>query len=136
MASGMADFLADELLDHVLVNAAYTGPSTIYLACFTADPTDAYVTSNEIASAGAYARILINFDVADTRHTENSDAVTMTVATADWTTITHVGLMDTDAHGVGNLLWYGSLTNAKAIGTGDQFKVNAGDLDVSYNTSA
>jgi len=136
MASGMADFLANELLDHVLKNAAYTAPATVYLACFTASPTDAYTAANEVADAGDYARIAIAFDAAATRSTDNSADVTFTVATADWTTVTHIGLMDTSAHGVGNMLWWGSLTNSKAIGTGDQLKVSAGDLDVTYSASA
>ena len=136
MASGMADFLANELLDHVLANAAYSAPATVYLACFTASPTDAYVAGNEVADAGAYARIAIEFDVGVGRSTDNSADVTFAVATADWTTVTHIGLTDTSVHGIGNLMWWGALTNSKAIGTGDQLKVSAGDLDVSYSASA
>ena len=136
MASGQATFLANELLDHVLKNAAYSAPATVYLACFTASPTDAYTTGNEVADAGAYARIAIEFDTAASRSTDNSADVTFTVATADWTTVTHVGLVDTSAHGVGNLMWWGSLTNSKAVGTGDQLKVSAGDLDIAYSASA
>jgi len=136
MASGQSDYLANKLLDHVLRNTAYTAPATVYLACFTASPTDSYTTGNEVADAGAYARIAIEFDAAAGRSTDNSADVTFTVATADWGTVTHVGLLDTSAHGVGNLLWWGALTNAKAIGTGDQLKVNAGDLDVQYSASA
>jgi hypothetical protein len=38
--SQMTDYLEKKLLDHTLGKAAYTMPTTVYLALFTADPGD------------------------------------------------------------------------------------------------
>ena len=65
----------------------------------------------------------------------SSGTVTWTTATANYGTVTHVAIMDTDSTsdsaGAGNVLFYGALTSSKTIETGDTFQITAGSLTVS-----
>jgi hypothetical protein len=129
MANNLTDYAEKKLLDHVLGVASYAMP-TLYLALFTADPTETGSLTNEVVGNG-YSRQSIAFTAttSGTGATSNSGNVTFPAATASWGTITHIGLMD--ASTVGNMLWYGPLTTSKAVGTGDQFQMAATKLSVS-----
>lgn len=127
MADNLSNYLENKLLDHSLGTTSFTMPSTVRLALYTSDPTDA--DSGTEVSGGSYARQAVSFDAAASGATQNSADVTFPVASANWGTITHVGVRD--AASGGNLLWHGPLTASKTINTGDQFKIAAGDLDVS-----
>jgi hypothetical protein len=126
MANNLTNYAENKVLNHILGVAAFTMP-TVYLALFTADPTEAG-TGTEV-SGGAYARKAIAFTTATTGATSNSADVLFDTATASWGTITHVGLMD--ALTGGNMLWYGALSTAKTVPSGDQFKMAATKLSVS-----
>jgi hypothetical protein len=52
--SEMSNYLEDALINVTLRNTAYTTPTTVYLALYTTDPTDAD-TGTEV-SGGSYAR--------------------------------------------------------------------------------
>jgi len=127
--AAISDYLENKLLDHVLRNVAYTSPATIYVALYTTDPTDAD-TGTEV-SGGGYARQSAAFDAAAAGATQNSADINFGQATANWGTITHVGLRD--AATLGNLLWHGPLTASKTINNGDTFKINLGDLDITLD---
>jgi hypothetical protein len=133
--SALSDYTENALLNHVLRNQAMTSPTTVYVALFTADPTDAD-SGTEVpdvdgsSNATAYARQSAAFDVPSNGATANSADILFPEATADWGTITHVGIYDGNT-GTDNLLFHGQLTSAKTIETGDQFKIAAGDLDVT-----
>jgi hypothetical protein len=126
--SQMSNFLENKLVDHVLRNVAYTPPTTVYVALYTSNPTDAD-TGTEV-SGGGYVRQAVTFTAPSDGATSNSADIVFPVATADWGTITHIGLRD--AATLGNLLLYGALTVPKTIQSGDQFKILAGDLDVTF----
>ncbi len=123
----ISDFLENELIDHILRNLAYTSPTTVFLALYTTDPTDA--DSGTEVTGGSYARQSVAFGAATDGATDNSADVTFPTATANWGTVTHVALRD--AVTAGNMLFHSPLTASKVVNNGDTFKVNAGDLDVS-----
>lgn len=129
--AGMSDYLEKKVLEHVLKNTAYTSPTTVYLALFTSDPTDA-ATGTEV-SGGAYARQAVTFGLATlgTGAIATTSDITYPVATANWGTISHIGIYD--ALTAGNLLFSGALTTSKTITTSDQFKVVAGDLTITLD---
>jgi len=132
--SALSDYLENELLDHVIGAAAYSAPATLYLAAFTAAPTDA--GGGTEASGGSYARAsvgnnLTNWPAASGGTKSNAIAIAWPEATASWGTITHLGVFD--AASGGNLLWHGPLAAAKAIGSGDTLSIAAGDLDFSID---
>lgn len=126
--SEMSNFLEGELYDHLMRNLAYTAPTTLYVALFTTDPTDA--DSGTEVSAGSYLRQSIAFGAPTDGAGSNSSAVTFPTATASWGTVTHFGIYD--AVSSGNLLLHTPLTASKVVGNGDTFKVNAGDLTVTF----
>jgi hypothetical protein len=121
------NFLENELLDHVLRNSAYTPPTTIYVALFTAAPSDA--GGGTEVSGGNYARQSAAFDVASGGATQNTSEIAYPVATGNWGTITHFALFD--ASSGGNMLYHAPLAASKAINTDDQFKFAAGAIDIS-----
>ncbi len=134
--SALSDYLEAKYLDHTYNGVAFTSPSTIYLALYTSDPTDADVGTE--VSGGSYARVRIyangggspDFNLAVTdgvgKLVDNDDDITFPTATAPWGTITHFGLRD--AASGGNLLHHGALDEAQVVGTGGVFKIAAGDL--------
>lgn len=134
MAGNISNYLENKLLDHSLGTTDYTMP-TVYLALHTADPGETGSLAAEVPTAGGtlYARQAIAFDAADSGTTDNTDIVTFPEAGASWGTISHVSLVDSDVEAAGNVLWYGELTTPKLIDAGDQFRVKAGDIDVSLN---
>ena len=125
--AAISDFLENELIDHVLRNAAYTSPVTVYLALFTDDPTDAD-TGTEV-SGGSYARQSVAFDAPTNGTTQNSATITFPTATADWGLITHAGIYD--AVSVGNLLFHAKLALSQQVLNTETFSEATGQLVVS-----
>jgi len=123
-----SNFLETEILDHVFGGNAYTAPGTLYVGLYTSNPDED--NSGTEVSGGSYARVSGTFTV--TGNTASNDAaIEFTTATASWGTVTHIGVLD--ASSGGNLLCYAELTTAKAIDTGDVFRIPTGDLDISLN---
>ncbi|MFD2116334.1 hypothetical protein ACFSTH_08385 [Paenibacillus yanchengensis] len=124
----MSNYLEVALLNAVFRNTPFTSPTTVYLALYTSDPTEAD-TGTEV-SGGAYARQAVTFSaptqVGSKATISNSADASFAVATAAWGTVTHVGLR-TAATG-GNLLYYGPVNNARSILVNDQLKFLAGEL--------
>ncbi len=127
--AGFSDYLEDKVLDHVFGGNAYTAPTTLYVALYTVAPTD--TGGGTEVSGGAYARQSGAFTVSGTNPTtaSNSAAVEYPTATADYGTVVAVGIFD--ALSSGNLLAYANLTTSKVVSTGDVFRFNTGDLDVT-----
>jgi len=123
-----SNYLETEILDHVFGGNAYTAPSTLYLALFTAAPGEA--GGGTEVSGGAYARQTVAFTTSGNT-TSNTSAVEYPTATANYGTVTHVGVFDASTSG--NLMAYASLSSSKAIETGDVFRVPAGDLDITLD---
>ena len=123
-----SDYLETKVLDHVFAGTAYTAPSTLYVALFTAAPSDS--GGGTEVSGGGYARQTIAFTTSgDT--TSNNAAVEFPTATANYGTVTHVGVYD--ASSAGNLMAWAALTSSKTIETGDVFRIPSGDLDITLN---
>jgi len=123
-----SDYLETKVLDHVFAGTAYTAPSTLYVALFTAAPSDS--GGGTEVSGGAYARQTSAFTTSgDT--TSNNAAIEFPTATANYGTVTHVGIYD--ASSSGNLMAWAALTSSKTIETGDVFRIPSGDLDITLN---
>jgi len=123
-----SNYLETEMLDHVFGGNAYTAPSTLYLSLHTANPDED--GSGAEVSGGGYARQSMAMTVTGNT-ASNDSAVEYPTATANYGTVTHVGVYD--ALTSGNLLCYASLTSSKTIETGDVFRVPAGDLDITLD---
>lgn len=120
----MSNYLKNALVNVTLRNTTYTAPVTAYAALYTSDPTAAD-TGTEV-SGGAYARQAATFIAPTNGVTSNSANITFPTATANWGTVTHVGVRD--ASTAGNLLYSAALTTARIINTNDQLVILTGQL--------
>lgn len=123
--AGKSNFLEDAILNHVLRAVAFpTLGASVYVALHTADPTDA--GSGAEVSGGSYARVAVTrnttnwaapSDSGGRQTTTNSVAITFPAPTANWGTVTHMGIWD--AATVGNLLYNEALSTPRTINSGD-----------------
>jgi hypothetical protein len=143
-----SNYLENKILDHVLkfgngsltvgTGSGYAAPATLYLALFNNTSTNALANleagtlTDEVSTSGtAYARQTIAFDAASSGTSASTATVTFPTATASFGSITHIAVMDSDVEGSGNVLFYGAVTTAKTIDTGDTFQVSAGNLTIA-----
>jgi hypothetical protein len=127
--AGFSDYLEDKVLDHVFGGTAYTAPTTLYVALYTVAPTD--TGGGTEVTGGSYARQTGTFTVSGTNPTtaSNSAAIEYPTATANYGTVVAVGILD--ASSSGNLLAYANLDTSKSVTTGDVFRFDTGDLDIT-----
>jgi hypothetical protein len=123
----MSNYLENALINATLRNTSYTSPTTVYLALYTSDPTDAD-TGTEV-SGGSYARQSITFGSPSNGVSTNTAAIEFPQATGSWGTVAYIGIRD--ASTAGNLLYHTALDASKAIATGDVFRVAIGSLSVT-----
>jgi hypothetical protein len=123
----MSNYLEDALINVTLRATAYTAPATVYVSLWTSDPTDA--GSGTEVSGGSYARTAVTFGAPSNGASTNSADVTFPTATASWGTVGWIGI--NDAATSGNLLYHTALDTAKAIDSGDIFKISTGNLSVT-----
>jgi hypothetical protein len=131
-----SNYLENKVLDHVLTATAYTAPGTRYLALFNNTSGNAAtnlesgtLTDEVTASGSAYLRKTVTFAAASGGTSATNATVTFDAATASWGSVTHVAVMD--ASTAGNVLFWGAVTTAKTIDTGDTFQVTSGNLTIS-----
>ena len=127
MAGNLSDYLEVKLLDHFLGTTTYTKPTTVYLALYTAAPTDS--SAGTEVSGGSYARKVAAFNGAASGSTVNTSDIDFNGMPA----CTVVAIAVTDAITSGNILVYGPLTANKSLDAGDILRVSAGDLSISIN---
>ena len=125
--SAMSDYLENEILDHILRNAAYAPASTVYIGLSTGSFADGN-SGTELSGSG-YTRKSIAFDAASGGTTDNTSAIDFPTATGSWGTVSHWGLFD--AASSGNLLIHGAFSASKAVATGDILRIAAGELDIT-----
>lgn len=131
--NAMTNYLETKLLQFVLNNNAgsLSAVSTIYLALFTANPTETGSLSNEVSTSGTgYARQSVGFTTSNNA-SSNTSNIEFSAAQSSWGTVTHIGIMDASTSG--NMLFHGALTVSKTIDTNDIFRINAGDLDITID---
>jgi len=126
-----SDYLENALLDHVLGGGDYTRPATVYIALYTAAPTDA--GGGTEVSGGGYARKAVtndatNWPAAAGGSKSNGTAIAFPTATADWGTVVAFGLFD--ASSGGSLLYWGALSASQSIPNGATASFAVGTLTV------
>lgn len=122
-----------------LATGAVTAGTGGYIGLLTSSPSDLSTgsTVSEVSSSGtSYARIQVgsseqgSFSGTAGSITNDSE-FKWADATANWGTITHVGLFDAATDG--NLLVYGALQSSVDIETGDIFKIPASGFTIQMN---
>jgi hypothetical protein len=127
MAGNLSNYLENKLIDHFLGTAAYTMPTTVYVALYTAAPNDA--GGGTQVTGGSYARQIATFAAASSGATENSGNIDF----AGMPAVTTVAIGIFDALTSGNLLLHGTLTTNKTTDAGDTLRIATGDLDISID---
>jgi hypothetical protein len=132
--AGKTNYLEGALMNAVLRNTTYTSPATVYVALFTAAPSDAYTSGSPDGTevtGNAYARQSASFAAPSgtPRVCTNTGTITFPTATPGaWGTVTHFGIFD--AVTTGNLLYWNALTASKTINAGDTAQFAASALTV------
>lgn len=127
MALNKTDFLEDELLDHVLRNAAYTAPVTVFAALSTTTINDDGTGMTEPVGNG-YARTAIVFDAPVAGVVDNQLVTFPQASGGNWGTITDMAIMSLAV--AGDMLYYGVLTAPLAVNDTDTARFSAGALTV------
>lgn len=133
--AAMSNYLENTLIDCIFRGNTFptASLSNTYVGLFSSAsaPTDA--GGGTEVSGGSYARVRIQSTLANWAGTQsagstiassgtsgttsNNGTITFPTPTADWGSIGSFGLFD--AATGGNLLFYGALTNAKTVNSGD-----------------
>lgn len=129
--AAMSNYLENKLIDHIFRAQTFTPPATLYVALFTATPSD-IGGGTEVSGAG-YARVPVTSSLANWAGTQaaasttassgtsgttsNNTAITFGAPTANWGVVTSFGVFD--AASGGNLLIWGALTAPKTVNNGD-----------------
>lgn len=126
--AGKSDYLEGKVLDHLFGIASYSAPATLYLALFTAAPSDS--GGGTEVTGGSYARAAVTNDNTSWSRTSdtvsNLNAIDFAAATGVWGTIGWVGVFD--AVSGGNLLFWAPLTSTRTVTTSDQVGFAPGQL--------
>jgi hypothetical protein len=131
--SAASNYLENKVLDHVLRNTAYTQPGNLFVGLYTGNALtnlEAGTLSDEVSTSGtSYVRKAVTFGAASSGTATNSATVTFDPATLNWGNITAIAILDTVT--TGNVLFYGNLTTAKLIETGDTMQFVTNNISVS-----
>lgn len=128
--AGFSNHLAQALVNATLRATAYSSPAVanLYLALFTADPTDANVTANEV-SAAWYTRITTGTWAAPSGGvSSNLSTITFPAVTSASVTVTHIGIYDASTGG--NLLYSQAMSASKTLAVNDVLVFAIGDIDI------
>jgi hypothetical protein len=128
----ITDYLEDAVLGHLFRTATFTKPAALYIGLMTAVANGETGSVTEVSGNG-YARVArapldANWTMtAGSGVVSNAAIVTFpTNITANWGTVTHVGIWD--AATAGNLWLYGSLTSPRTITVGNSTSFTIGSL--------
>jgi hypothetical protein len=139
--AAMSDFLENKLIDWLFRGqsigitgasaGAGSGPTNLYIALLTSAPSD--VGGGTEVSGGSYARVAVASNMTNWAGTQgagttvassgtsgttsNNASITFPAPTANWGSVTHVGVYD--ASSTGNLLFWAPLAIPKTINNGD-----------------
>jgi len=140
--SKFSNYTETNIVDATLRGIAMPLPATIFVALFTADPTDANVTANEITLAAfpAYERkdaavggvIASGWAAPANGVTSNAKVITYPANNGAGTvTATHLGIYD--AATGGNLLYHSPLVTSKALLVGDVLSFGIGAITITID---
>lgn len=138
--AAFSDYLETAILNSTLRGVAFPAPPTIvHVALFRSNPTDTNVGGElTVANSPGYARVPVpNAEwsapvdgTGGAMVSRNTAAFEFPVATGAWAgPIIYFAIFDASTGG--NMLYYGPLTVARTIYTGDVLRFGAGGLSVS-----
>lgn len=133
MAGSKADYLENEILDHVLGGGDYSRPATVYVHLYTAAPSDSgggtEVSTSDWSNyaAAEVTNNATNWPAASSGSKSNGTDVDFGTATIV-TPVTVVAFAIKDGT---NFLYWGDLSSSKVVTDGEAVKFPAGDMTIS-----
>jgi hypothetical protein len=136
--AAFSDYLESGVLEHTLRGSSLPTPSTVYMALFSSDPTDAS-TGNELGDS-AYVRqdmakggtIASGWTAPSTsgegKASSNANVIQFPPIADGTVTATHYALYDSQIGG--NMLYHGSFTVSKTLEINDVLSIAIGGLQV------
>jgi hypothetical protein len=129
--AAFSNYLEDQITGWIAGTAFATAPTATFVQLYNGDPTDAgsggtalYSRVSVASGAGSWTR-----GTGGNGTITNASAVTITSSATATASATHVAVF-TSATG-GDLLFYGALTTAKTVASGDEVKFNASALTLT-----
>lgn len=135
--AGKSQYLENALLNWMKGTTFPAAPATVYVALFTTAPTDDSGAGAVEVSGGSYARAGITTSTgwssisgapSAAAQISNGSTVTFTTPTANWGTITAIGVYDSSIGG--NLLYWNTITS-QTINSGVQASFSVGALVIT-----
>jgi hypothetical protein len=133
--SAFSDYFENKIIDHMLRNQAFTPPTAIYVALFTAVTGLESNSPSAEVSGGGYVRKVFTLDAASGGASQNAADIIWDAASGNWGDVTHAAIVDHETNtnwGTNvNVLMWAQLTAPKTVNSGDIFKILDGELDVA-----
>lgn len=129
----MTDALEIEFVNGLTGVTQYTSPAIVYLALFTADPTETGSVLNEVSGTG-YARVSLSgkFTASTTGASANTAAITFAAAgVGGFGTVTHIGFMKSGVATTSDMIVHQALLDPITIVETDVFEFLVGKLTVT-----
>lgn len=138
--SRFSNYTENNIIETTLRGAPFPVPAGVYVALFTADPTDSNVTANEVQTsawpdyvrrdAAGGAAISTGWTASADGVSSNAKVITFPANNgAGPVTVTHIGLYD--AATGGNLLYHAPLVSSKTLMVGDVLSFGIGSITVT-----
>jgi hypothetical protein len=133
--SAFSSDLEDKVMNHILGGSDYSRLATVYLALFTAAPTETG-GGTEVTGSG-YTRLAItnnatNFPASSGGQKSNGIAFTFTPASGgSWGTVSHWAIMSASSGGL--ILFFGALNATKLINDTDTLSFAIGQLNITLD---
>jgi len=127
--AGFSDYLENKVLDH-LRGTTYTAPAGLYVALYSAAPTDAGGGTEVTTTIRVAGRPAATFGAASAGSMANSALIDFG-ASAGTATVTHFALFD--AASAGNMLAWAAVTTPLAITPGISVSFAIGALTVTLD---
>lgn len=143
--SAMSDYLENKLVDQIFRGQTAPTTTTLYIALYTAAPSDPSTTGTEVSGSN-YSRVAVTSSLANWAGTQsagstvastgtggqtsNNAAITFPTPSATWGLVTHFAIYD--ATSGGNELFWGALTISKTINSGDTVSFPAQSLSITF----
>jgi len=128
--SAFSNYLEDQITGWI-AGTSMTAPTATFVQLYNGDPLD-----TGLGGTALYSRITVASGTGSwTRGTSgngtitNASAFTITSSATATASATHVAVFDASASG--NLLFFGQLTTAKTVASGDEVKFNASALTLT-----
>jgi hypothetical protein len=130
--AGLSTYAQQKVLEHMVGKTSWTMPANVWVALYTATPSDA--GGGTEVTGGSYARkqtVAANWGTASGTTISNAQLITFVTPTASWGTVGWFAIMD--ASTAGNQIGWAALTSSQAIGSGNTVEFAVAALTITLD---